>query len=314
MTAIHYDEVLTRLITRAAERLDHTLESETPAVASALLPWLQTLTTSGRLVDYFTHPRRFPMLLLPWWAAEVAGSRGAEDFHGDVVYSTMCAYCQVRLMDDVVDRRGEPGLELIPATAVLHTECLYPYLRHFPAEAPFWPYYRSRWLAATNAAIEVPGRNLTIAELGERAVDRIGPATIPLAAVLWHAGRAELIDPWCRFTLGLARVEQLLDDLTDWHHDAERGQSNVLLAEGARHVTPDEPAEAWVIREGLLWALDSAAGSLTPLRAEAAALGSEAVGGFLDHRADLIAKTRRELEPGVRQLDRLTRAWKGGLA
>lgn len=305
-----YDAELLALVRAGEERLVAALRRDTPALAARLLPWLESLSATGRLADYFTHPRRFPMLLLPWWVAEAAGTRGDRRFHGDVVYSTMSAYYYVRLIDDVVDARGSPGLELLPAAAFLHTECLTPYLSWFAGDSPFWTYYREIWMRATDAAADdVAAPVVDLESFADRAVRRIGPATIPMAAVCLRAGRPDLLEPWSGFVRDLCRVEQLLDDFTDWRHDAERGLGNLLLAEGARRARAGEPVEAWVLRDGLLWALATAREWATALRGRADALGSAAAERHLAGRLALIAEAEAEVGPGVAAYRRLDEAF-----
>ena len=302
-----YDEPFAAIVRAAGERLEATLARETPALATRVLPWLASLSRSGRLADYYMHPRRFPMLLIPWWAVEGTASRDDLGFHEDLAYSTMSGYCFVRLLDDLVDQRGEPGLDLLPAAGVFHLEFQSPYQRYFPGDHPFWDLFRSRWLRAADATVPASPDRSPGLDLEQRAADTLGPALIPLAAACHHAGRPALFDRWRPVVLALARLEQFMDDLLDWQHDEERHQPNLVLEEAARRARTGENATAWVVRQGYVWALDTAAERIEMVAAEAGPLASGGLRRFLDVRRSVVNDFRSATAPGLRQLAELGR-------
>lgn len=300
------DPVLEDLVRAAGRRLTATLARETPALGATALPWLTGLSRGGDLGDYFLHPRRFPVVQLPWWAAEGTSSRQDLAFHEDLVLGTMSGYCHVRLLDDVMDRGGG-GLDLLPAAAVFHLEFQSAWQRWFPADSPFWTVFRACWLRAADATVPPP--DPTASALDDRAEAVLGPALIPVAGALLHAGLFDRYEAWRAAVGTLARTEQFLDDLLDWQTDADRGQPNLLLAEASRRRPAGEPVLAWVVREGYAWGLDEARARLAAATTAVAPLGHEDLHRFVTLRAAQVEALAEATGPGLRQLADLARAF-----
>lgn len=297
------DDVLAGLIRRAAERVETGIRRETPGLAPAAFRWIGSLSPSGSLADYFSHTSRFPMLALPWWATG-PDRESRLDFHLDVVTSTMAGYCYVRLIDDLVDRQPGAMVELLPLTALLHTEFQSGYQRHFPPESPFWPVFRTAWLASADAMVASGTAAAESPEgLLERATATIGAVVIPLRAVTLASGRPERFDAWRQMVQELARIEQLIDDVVDWHADYERSLPNILLAEAVRRARPGEVVAAWVMREGYLWGLRAARERIDrALTGPAGALGSEPLVSFLSARAEAVSDLEAQTVKGLSQM------------
>lgn len=302
-----YDPPFDAIVEAAADRLTAVLKRETPSLGSRVLPWLGELSRTGRLVDYFTNPRRFPILLLPWWAVEDTPSRDDRQFHEDVALSTMSGYCYIRLLDDLMDRRGVPGLDLLPAAGVFHLEFQSAYQRHFAPDSPFWDTFRTRWLQGADAT-HAPA-TIDAAGLEARAEANLGPALIPITAACLHAGVPERIERWRPVILELARLEQFLDDVVDWQDDHERGQPNLLLAEWTAKAPSGEPALSWVVREGYVWGLETARARLSAAVGLVEPLGSQGLLRYLADRTSLVDELTRETGPGLRQLAELARVF-----
>jgi hypothetical protein len=298
---------LTPAIHRAADALGAAIARELPTLAPRALGWLRALTTTGRPADYFLHPRRFPVVRLPWWSVEDRPPDPA--LLDDVVRGTMAGYWYVRLVDDLVDREPRTPVEVLPLAAFLHLEFEGAWRRHFPAESPFWPVFRARWLAladSTAPAADDPGPDALVA----RAAATIGAVVIPIRALTLAAGVPARFGPWAAAAEALARAEQLLDDLTDWHTDHERGQPNVLVALGAREVG-HAAVPGWVAREGFRRGLGLAAAALDRAAPLVAALGSEGLDGFLAARRAALAELAADTAAGLDALEALARAFPG---
>ncbi len=294
------------LIEAGAARLDQTIRSDSPNLAGPALAWMQSLTLTGRLADYFLHPARFPMLRLPGWAVEPE-VRHHQDLFADTIYSTICGYYHIRLLDDIVDRQPGAPLDLLPLTALLHTEFHGTYQRHFPAGSAFWPVFRTRWLGLADATVLRPADGMpSPAALLDRAAATIGAVVIPLAALTLGIGVPERFEQWEPVVLEVARAEQLMDDIIDWQQDEERGQPNLLLVEGRDRARPGEPVAAWVVREGYRWGLAAASQRFDRIGADAARLGSAPLMEFLEHRCRLMARLEAETGPGLAQLAQLS--------
>lgn len=296
------EDLLREPILTAAVALEEAIGRELPGLAPRARSWLRALSTTGRPADYFLHPRRFPVVRLPWWAVEDRPLDPA--LLGDVVRSTLAGYWFVRLIDDLVDHEPRTPVGLLPLTAFLHTEFEGGYRRHFAADSPFWPVFRERWLRLADATLAGgagPTPEPTPEQLGERAVATIGAVVIPLRALTLSARVPERFEPWAAVVEELARAEQLIDDLTDWQVDHERGQPNLLLAEGARR-TGRDGVPGWVVREGFRLGLAQARQALERAAPAAARLGSASLAGFLDGRRAAVDALEAETAPGLAQL------------
>lgn len=301
-----YDPELTNHIEQASQRLEATLRNEAPHLAPHARAWFESLAPEGTLASYFRHERRFPMLLLPWCLAEQAGSRNETRFHADVAYSTISGYLSIRLLDNALDTATiEP--RLLPLGVILNGEFQRAYVSHFPAGHPFWEAFTARWYGAADFAYDHEGAH----DFERRVERRLGPSLIPLAAVAHQAGQIDLLRPWGELLRHLGRLEQTLDDITDWVPDAERGAPNILLASYEVRSEPGEPLAAWVLRDGLSHTLGLAQTWLDEIAENASQLGSPGVQRFIESRKALIAELRADTEPGLRELARLRGAFGG---
>lgn len=295
------DDPLREPIIAAGEALARAIAQELPGLSAGALGWLRALTTTGRPADYFLHSRRFPVVRLPFWAVE---DRLPDPvLLGDVLRSTMAGYWFVRLVDDLVDREARAPLGLLPLSAFLHTEFEGGFRRHFPATSPFWPVFRQRWLRLADATT-ITAAAPTAEDLVERATATIGAAAIPLCALTLAAGVPERFEPWAAAVDGLARVEQLVDDLVDWQSDHDRRQPNILLAEGTRRVG-SEALPGWVVREGFRWGLDQARRAIDRVDLVVAGLGSAPLSEFLRGRRAALEALDAETAAGLAQLGAL---------
>jgi len=299
-----YDAELSGHIDAAATRLEKTLLDLTPHLAPIALEWLRSLSPDREIANYFRHEFRFPMLLLPWWLSDGLGRRGDRRFQRDLVYSTVCGYGAVRLLDDTLDgTRVRP--DLLPAGVILQGEFQGAFVEYFPGGHPFWDRFRRHWYGAADFAADHEGAR----DFEERVKRRLGPAMIPVAAVAYRANRVELLAPWTDLVGRLARVEQLLDDVTDWLVDWQRQAPNRVLEAYPGRAVGDEPVEAWMLREGLTRGLDLADSWLNELVPAAASLESAGLDAFVERRQAIVRQLRLETAPGLRELELLRSAF-----
>lgn len=289
----------------AVARLEQTFRDLAPHLAPELFAWLRALAPDEKLAGYFRHEHRFPMLLLPWWMSRAGGISEDRRFQEDVVYSTVAGYLAVRLLDDTLDGGAARTSSLLPAGVVLQSEFQHAYTAYFAGDHPFWDLFRRQWYGAADFARDQEAAR----DFGRRVAQRLGPALIPMVAVAYRASRSDLLDAWRPFLGKLARLEQLLDDITDWLPDSERGAPNYLLALHAERAREGEPLEVWILRDGLAHAQDLARSWLTDLQAEAGSLGSTGLNAFLAGRGALLEEMRAETDPGLAELDRLRAAF-----
>lgn len=289
------------LIEAAATEIERAIAREMPGLAARARSWLRSLTTTGSIGDYYRHPRRFPMLRLPWWA--VRDRAVARSLLADVVRSTMAGYWFIRLLDDLVDGDPRARPDLLPLSALLHLEFQAGYQRHFPPDSPFWELFRTRWVRLADATAR-PATDASPEDLLARARATIGAVVIPLRALTFAAGVPERFEAWADGVERLAEIEQVIDDLTDWQVDFERGQPNVLVALGLRRGGGAIPA--WVVREGFRVGLDLGETLIDRARGPVAALDNGPLLAFLEGRRAALAELDAQTRPGLAQFAALS--------
>ena len=246
------------------------------------------LSPTGKAPDYFLHPRSFPLLHLPWWAAKSFAVEPDYEFLADVLYSTVNGYYYIRLLDNVMDGHGTVDLKILPATAFFHTEFQATYQKYFDVAHPFWEVFRSAWFSSSEAVTrEVDLDRIHRADFERVTVGKLAGARIPLAAVGFRHGAGERMGCWEEFTLALARWSQMEDDLFDWHHDLRHGKTSYFLTEARRH-KDFESVAAWVISEGFQSGMQTLRRELSTLRRLAPALHSPDVVRYLRSRQTLL--------------------------
>ena len=297
-------ETFNSCIEAGASRLSDTLRTQAPHLATPVAEWLEGIAPAGKLAGYFTHENRFPMLSIPWWIADAVGVPSTDPLRADVIYSTMAGYCSIRLIDDLLDG-ATARLDLVPALAVFHSEFQFPYQRYFPAEHPFWELFRARWFGAADFARDHPSTS----DFEIRVRHRLGPAEIPVAAVLFHAGRLDQVGSWGQLLNRIGRVEQLLDDLTDWLDDHRRKAPNIVLANHRARAQPNEGLEPWMLREGYQTAIDLASTWLNELATAARPFGVVSLDQFIARREAMVRQMATEVAPGLAALAELRSAF-----
>jgi hypothetical protein len=300
-----YPPALRALLRSAGARLRRRLRQRAPTLSARTAEWLRWLGGDEAHGDrYFTDPRAFPMLLLPWWLEGSIHDSPSPAFQADVVYSTICGYYFIRLIDDLMDGEGPPDRRVLPALIVLHTEFEQAYHPHFPSGHPFWEAlaeasYDAAEVAARDAGLERIERD----DFLRTSARKVAGAKVPLAAVCHRSGRPDLYEPWSGFVELFGRWHQMLNDLLGWSADLKRGRSTYILSEAERR-SPGSPAE-WVIGEGLAWGMEQLDGWMEELLAAAAGLGSPPLTAYLDVRHRSLAREWQALAASLPPLVRL---------
>src|SRR4051812_13622841 len=91
------------LFNEAVTRLQHNLESTLPFTGSAIWNWI----ISQHPPDAWTHPRGFPFCLILWWVEQDINGANDFAFQTDLIYASITAYCQIRLVDNVMDGHAQ---------------------------------------------------------------------------------------------------------------------------------------------------------------------------------------------------------------
>jgi hypothetical protein len=298
-----YPSDLRGLITRAYGRMHRRLRAGAPTLAGHAEAWMRSMSPNGTPSTYFTHPKAFPMLLLPWWLEEsIAGSHDAA-FEGDVVYSTVNGYYFVRMIDDLMDREREPGSELLPALIFFHTEFQRAYHRWFPAGHPFWEAFVDASLAAAETASKDAGLvEITREQFLATSARKTAGARIPIAAVCHRYERQDLLAPWFAAVDLLGRWHQMLNDIEGWNRDLDHGRQTYFLSEGARRKGPEVSISEWVVADGLTWGFRELDVWMGELQNAARHLDCSLLTAYLQGRGDELVTLQARLMPGLAAL------------
>lgn len=304
-----WPDKLVDILDGALAQAHRRLGQSSPTLGARTFDWMKGLAGGESLASYFTRPRAFPLLLLPWWLE--ASIRGApeQEFQRDVVYSTVTGYYAVRLIDDLMDGDKPPPREVIPALQFFHTQFTQTYTRHFPADHPFWSEFSSSWFAAAEAAsldssFDTVDRSRFVQVSAKKTVG----AKVPLAAICHRNERIDLLAPWYGFVELFGAWHQMLNDMVGWHRDLAVGRPTYFLSHAeASSASPNSIAE-WVVAEGLAWGVTEMNGWMDKLVLAARDLQSAALVAYLEERQRAIEEDWQRLSPSLTALSRLATA------
>lgn len=307
--ADHVPAALRALVGEAFVTLRGRLESGTPVLGQHVEAWMTGLTRGAPAEDYYLRPSAFPMLLLPWWLEASIGGELDRTFQGNLVYSTVCGYYVVRMVDDLMDGDRPPPAAVLPAIVVLHTEFLRTLQSSFGADHPFWDALETgSRLSSETASADAGLASIDRAAFVQTSARKTSGARIPLAAVAHRYGRTDLVPPWARLVDALGCWHQMLNDLRGWHGDLAAGRATYFLSEGERCRGHDRSTSEWVVSEGLAWGLAELSGWMRELLEVAETLGTPELVAYLRDRQALIDAEWDELAAGLPALERLARA------
>ena len=290
---------LTSLAETAMDRLRESLETAGECLSREVLRWIETLRPDDPAGAYFLDADAFPHLRFPVFAERALCGRHVADLQVQLAFSSINGYYHIRLIDNLMDGNATAELQLLPALGVFHTNFQTAYLALFDAEHPFWRHFRQYWFATADVTIrDAKIDNYDMQKFVEIASRKTCAAMIPVAAVLHHYGRPELIEPWAECIERFGRWHQLYNDLVGWLGDRQRGTTTYFLAEARRRRHPGEPVESWVVREGYHWAADLLADLMSKTKAAARPLKSPELDAYLEMRETGFAKERRGAESG----------------
>jgi hypothetical protein len=143
----------------------------------------------------------------------------------------------------------------------------------------------------------------TRAEFVETSARKIVAARIPLAAVCHRHGRTDLLDPWYRFVDLFGRWHQMLNDISGWQIDLERGRQTYFLSRAPTRARSD--VGAWFVKEGLAGGYAELDGWMDECIVAASDLGSPSLMTYLASRRDCVTAQRDEMMRSLQPLLRL---------
>jgi hypothetical protein len=305
-------DALRRLVTAALDRIRSGLETRTPRTAEAVLAWMKTLWPGAELEDYWTHPEAYPMLLAPWWLEEKLSGKAIPALQPELIYSSINMYCYIRLIDNVMDGDVATDLNLLPVLGVFHVEFERVYRNLFGPEHPFWESFTNLWFhSAEVTMLDASMNQLDLTQFVETAGQKTCAAKIPVAAVAFRYGGADLAPRWFHFLDRFGCWSQMLNDTFDWLSDSFHHRGTFFLSEAARRKRQDESLLEWVLREGLEWGMDILETWLAELKMLATDLECPALLDYLGHRTEILAQRRSVLVQGMQNMAKVRSALDG---
>ena len=297
-----FDSATAAVVSAAFDKLRAEI-AVTTHLRSRLLAWLEQLAGSPRLETYFEHPYAYPLLELPLWVGESVGGPAADsEFLVDITFSNLCGYYFIRLLDDVMDADSATDPQLLAVATFLQVHIQRPYQRYFPGDHPFWDTFRAVCTLTADVTLrDADLKTVTAEDFRAIASQKVCGAKIPVAAACYRCGRPDLIPGWFRFVDSLGQPHQMLNDLMGWFKDVRHDRRTFLLSEAASGTEPGEPAEAWIVRTGVAWALSQVEGWLDDAAA-AAPLSNRSALAFVEQRLATLEEVRGKVEPGLRAL------------
>jgi len=267
---------------------------------------MTSLSGGAPLAHYFTNPRAFPLLLLPWWLEASIRASPSRDFQQDLVYSTVNGYYAVRLIDDLMDGDAPPPREVIPALQFFHTEFARSYARYFRFGHPFWEAFIAGWLGGAEAASrDARFETIDAERFVQVSAKKTVAARVPLAAVCHRYGRTDLLEPWYGFVDLFGGWHQMLNDIVGWNRDLEAGRTTYFLSRARASTHSADSIAEWVVADGLAWGRAQLDASMDSLKIAAARLQCPPLVAYLDERQRAIELEWQRLVPSLAALSRL---------
>jgi hypothetical protein len=131
---------------------------------------------------------------------------------------------------------------------------------------------------------------------------KIAGIEAPLAAACFYRFGVSRVRQWSEMFRAFACFNEMQDAMFDWQQDLSPAEPTYLTSEAARRKGVSESAAAWIVREGLQWADETAAGWMGEARARAALLDSPELRAFLAFREEQARIYWRRMEPRLARL------------
>lgn len=294
--------ILEEALTQTLSRLRVSL----PTLSVGTLAWLASLTGGAPLATYFTRPRAFPLLLLPWWLESLVRQTPSSDFQRDLVYSTINGYYAVRLIDNLMDRDKPPPAEVIPALEFFHTEFTLPYTRYFGADHAFWRAFRKAWFGGAEAAsLDATFDVIDEARFIDVSARKTVGAQVPLVAVCHHYQQLDLLEPWRKFVELFGVWHQMQNDIVGWYGDLAAGRTTYFLSRAQSAKRDGLSVAEWVVTDGLAWGVSQLDTWMGKLLSAAQQLDCPPLTRYLEERQRVLEREWERLQPDLAALSRL---------
>ncbi|MGG4554328.1 hypothetical protein [Paenibacillus humicus] len=194
--------------------------------------------------------------LLPYWLKEKS-TVPITDCR-QIAIANIFGMMYYHLLDDLMDNPEARFKHQLPLADLIHFEFLNIYRSYFPADSPFWPYFR-KYIAEWADAVTYENSNNFFLEAPVRVAHKAAPVKLTVAAICLLSNQENMI-PLLEDSVDTVLITlQMLDDWMDWEKDLKEGSYNCLIAlietkqqlTEMRRPTPDEIRQA-IYTQGIL--------------------------------------------------------------
>jgi hypothetical protein len=257
-----------------------------PLLTVGLCEWLHVRLQGRSLAEYLVHADAHPVAYLTRFAARA--DRVAPVLLEAITRSNVAASVAIRLLDDVMDERGERASRarhLLPVLSPLLFETMAPYRTYFGERPALLAALEQHWLCAADFTYA----DAQLADCDEQTfrtlcARKLDAAKLPIAA-LCAAAPDEPYAAWQVFLDAFAVWHQMWNDTLDWRADWQNGLTTYFLCEATRAAGTDHVAlMRWALGPGLCWACERIEQYWTELRTAAVPLASPLLTTFLQRR------------------------------
>lgn len=301
---------MTTRVDTAFARLEERLRA-TPVLRDRVFAWLGRLSPTDERADYFRQRRTLPILTIPEWVGQALGAGADDAFYDDLTYSTICGYCHIRLLDDVMDDDPAADPALLPASGFFQAEFQQVYAAYFTPQHAFWEWFATLWFGAVEATIaDARIKRITLEQFQRISALKVSPAKIPVVATCLRNGKPDAIPARLLLCDRLGAIAQMTDDVLDWQEDLEdQRRTTYFLSEAERRRKRTEPGAAWILREGFAWGVQTIESWYAALGEDARTLGGLELVRHIDAERAALGERAERLIPGYRTLATLADVW-----
>lgn len=213
-----YEEDLETVFSEAEKTLSKLPDSFRPAGLKFLDKF--HVLKEGRSKNYISY-------LLPLWLRDCS-HLSVEDSR-KFALANIFGLLYFQIVDDVMDNPHSSPQEWLPLANLLQLEFISIYNTYFPAESPFWNYYRT-YLQQWAEAVTHENRKDYFRDSPLGMAHKAAPVKLSIASSMILSGQTELI-PVLEDAVDHTLITlQMLDDLKDWKKDLEDNNYNSLIA------------------------------------------------------------------------------------
>lgn len=302
----NYNHLLKKIVDSSNIEISQKLEALSPYLNNRLNTWLKDICRGKSPCEYFTHPYAFPTLLFPWWLMQKISHDVDFEFQKDIVYSSMCGYYFIRLIDNIMDEKKAEEIKILPILGFLHNEFQSKYFRYFDSGHVFWKFFEKQWFFSVESTIKDSQlTNIDEVDFEKISSKKVCAGKIPMMAVCFRNNIKELPQEWHDVYDLMSLWHQMFNDIFDWQRDLNSGCNTYFLSEAKRCKNKDESVEEWVVREGFRWGANKLSGWMNKLKEKAEGFQLQEFIDYLNYREKDLLTTSGDVLSGFEKLLRL---------